>query len=165
MKLYAVDRQVFMAQRHDLSVLCPCCNFEACGQRGRIDDQGVVACGIERRRQSGKEALPTVMDRAYLSMHGTRATHDSSAQTLGDGLMAETDAQDRNQPLHARDERQANACILRGARPGADYNVGRTQSNTIVDKDRVVAHYAYALAQYPEVVDQYRCKRVEIIDE
>ena len=53
MELDPPDRQVTMAHPHDLAVFDPGGNFQAIGQGGALNDQGMVAGGLKRIGKAG----------------------------------------------------------------------------------------------------------------
>src|SRR6185503_651081 len=67
MELHTLDEELAMADTHDLALVGPGGPHELGGHRRRIDDQRVIARGLERVRQSGEEAFPGVSDRRRLA--------------------------------------------------------------------------------------------------
>ena len=60
------------------------------------DDQRVVADGHEGLRQSGKETLLLVLNGAQAAMKELARVVDLAAADVGQGLVAEADAEHRN---------------------------------------------------------------------
>ncbi len=65
------------------------------GRRVAVDDQRMIARGLEGRGQAREDALAGVMHRAHLAMHDLVAAHDLAAEGLADRLVAEADAEQR----------------------------------------------------------------------
>ena len=63
------------------------------GTRGAVDDQRVVAGGLERVGQAGEHALAVVADQRGLAVHDLRGPHHLPAEDLADALVAEADAE------------------------------------------------------------------------
>jgi len=61
-ELHAVDRVFLVHQAHDLAFLGPCGDFEAIRQGLALDDERVVARGLEGTRHAGENTLAGVMD-------------------------------------------------------------------------------------------------------
>ena len=121
-KLHAVDRQAGVAQAHDRTVGGAGIDLElgryglGCGR------QRMVAGGDERRRQVGEYAGPVMLDRAQLAMHHGGRAPDGGAERLGDRLVAETDAQDRDAPGGRADQRQGDAGAIGIAGPRRNHD-------------------------------------------
>ena len=60
------------------------------GRQGRfLDDQRMIARGVEGRRQAGEDAGAVMSDRAHLAVHRLRRADYAAAEFLADRLMAE----------------------------------------------------------------------------
>jgi hypothetical protein len=70
-------------------------DHEGRGHGWLVDDQGVVAGGPEARGQAGQQAVAVMSDGGRLAVHGLRGSDDLGAVSGGDGLVAETDAEQR----------------------------------------------------------------------
>ena len=64
------------------------------GTESRVDDQRVVAGGLERVGQAGEHAAAVVADQRGLAVHDLGRPHHVAAEDLADALVAEADAED-----------------------------------------------------------------------
>ena len=67
MKLHALDRQRFVSDAHDFTVVGPRGDSETVWKTGALDDQRVVARGHEVLRQPRKQPMVVVVDGRYFS--------------------------------------------------------------------------------------------------
>src|SRR5262245_14545074 len=81
------------------------------------DVERVVSARGERARQTQEEPRAAVQDRRGPPVHGLAAV-DGSAERETDGLMTETDAEDRSLTGPASDHRDRDARLLGSAWPG-----------------------------------------------
>jgi hypothetical protein len=92
--------------------------------RHRADGERVVAHGREALRNPGEQPAPVVLDLAQPAMHDLGRVVDRAAGHVGEGLVAEADAQDRH--LGALQHLQGHAdvaFVLRAAGAGRDHDV------------------------------------------
>src|SRR5678816_2146064 len=89
-------REVAMANPHDLVLPGLRRDLETGRQRVALDEQRVVAGGLERVRQVAVEAPRVVKDRRELAVHHAIGAHDVPTERLSDRLVAEADPEDRN---------------------------------------------------------------------
>jgi hypothetical protein len=82
-----------VAQAHDRAVFQPGGDLKVGGQGGAVDDEGVVARGLEGRGQAAEDALPGVVHGAHLAVDDLVAADDLAAEGLADGLVAKADAE------------------------------------------------------------------------
>src|SRR3984893_7269773 len=95
MELHAFEEQLAVAQAHDEAVALGG-NFEFAGQAFSLHDEGVIARGHEVLRQFAKNGLAIVMDAAGFAVHQRRGAHHFAAEGVANGLMTETNSEDRN---------------------------------------------------------------------
>ena len=60
-----------------------------------VRDQRMIAAGLEVLRHAGIQALAVVLDGRHLAVHEPRGAHHLAAEHLHQGLMTETDAENR----------------------------------------------------------------------
>src|SRR5690349_3412534 len=94
MELHALDRQVAVADAHDLAVLAARGHFELVGNRRR--GQRVVTTDLESLRQPLEDAAAVVLDHARLAVEQALRAPDLAAERLDDRLMAKADAERRD---------------------------------------------------------------------
>src|SRR5262245_5757481 len=95
MELHAESRMGLVLDAHDLAV------FRARRHRQRLiaielDDERVIAPGIEAVGKPGKETSTLMANGRGLAMHRAFRAGDLAAKSLADALMAETDAENGN---------------------------------------------------------------------
>jgi hypothetical protein len=69
MKLDALDAQFAMPKAHDCAIVSLGGNFELARQRFPLDDQRMIARGLEFLRQATKNSLAVVCDAARFAVH------------------------------------------------------------------------------------------------
>src|SRR4029079_13824694 len=95
---------------------------ETSRQTRALDNQGVIAGGLERGIDAAKDALATVPDRRELAVNRRRCTHHLAAERVSDRLMTEADAEDRNAGGCFADQVEADAGLFGRAGPGGEDN-------------------------------------------
>jgi len=80
--------------------------------------QRMIARGFEIIVETAEHAAAVMVDPAELAVHGHRSAHDASTIGLGDGLVAEADAEDRHLAICSTNEIEADAGLVRIARTG-----------------------------------------------
>src|SRR6185295_1831736 len=91
MELDADDRELTMADGHDLTVVGRRADLELVGNARR--GEGVVAPPLQRLGQARKESPAVVRNLARLPVHEPPRLPDLAAEGLDDGLVAEADAE------------------------------------------------------------------------
>ena len=91
-ELHALDVELAVAQAHDHAVVGAGGDLEHVGDRVGVDDERVVAGGLERVGEPGEHAGALVVDLRGLAVHDRRRPHDVAAVDLADALVAEADA-------------------------------------------------------------------------
>src|SRR5215472_11535414 len=122
MKLHAVHRQSVMRERHDQAVLGFGGHLELARQPLAFDYQRMIARRLEWRIDAAKDAAAAVLDFRKLAVHRDRRADDLAAEGLADGLMAETDAEDRDARRCSRNQVEADAGLVRRARAGREHD-------------------------------------------
>src|SRR5207247_1099879 len=115
MELHAFDRQVAVAQAHDLAVLRLGAHRQAAGQRLALHGERVVARRDELVRNLEINPVAVVPDARQLAMHHLPSAHHPAAERLPDRLVPEADPEDRHAPRHAA-YAEATSAALRMAR-------------------------------------------------
>ena len=76
----------------------------------------MIATDFAGLRKAGKQPTPIVVHLRGLAMHQPRRTHDIAAEYFDDGLVAKTDAKDRQPTLERTDHVHGDTRIARRAR-------------------------------------------------
>ena len=162
-ELYAAHVVRAVAKGHDVAVVADGRDLQTVGQTAPADHPRVVAPSFKGFGQVLKQVV--VVDDVgrclYAVVHGSQV-FEPSAEHLGNGLMAQTDAQYGLAPGVAADDVVEQAGLFRntGARREYDFVV-RLQSGHL---ERIVAHHVYLRAQRLELVAQVVGKRVVIVN-
>src|SRR6185437_8158254 len=112
MKLHAVHRQADMREPHHQTVPGLGIDVKLARHAGALDHQRMIASGAERAVDTVKHARVRMMDVRHFAMHRHRAYHFAT-ERLADGLVAETDAKDRNYRRGPLDQIETNAGFVR----------------------------------------------------
>ena len=93
-ELHALDGQLTVAEPHDDAVVGLGRDLEARRHRRPVDDEAVVAGGLEGLREPGEHAGVVVPDERRLAVHHLRGTHDVAAVDLTDALVPQAHPED-----------------------------------------------------------------------
>src|SRR5579871_392079 len=118
MKLNALDQKLPVPHTHHFALFRLRRDLQAVRHGIALDDQRMVARGLERLGQAAKDALPGVMNARNLAMHDAVVADDLAAESRTDALMAQADTQDRDLPGEALNERHAHARLVGRAGAG-----------------------------------------------
>lgn len=154
-----------MPDGHDHAVGGARRDGQARGQRRLVDDQRVIAAGGQRIGQAGEDSLSVVKHVADAAMHRFGCPYDPRAQRCGNGLMAQTDAQQGNRGRKPPHYRQRTAGFARRARPGRQENRSRAPAGDVVQFQRVVAAHDGLLAQLLQVAGEIVHEAVVVVDQ
>ena len=114
-----MNRQRAMLHRHDQPVVGFGGDVQAVGEGGTVDDQRVIAGGLEGLWRSLENTLAGVGDHRQLAVHELRRAFDMAAKGLADRLMAEADAEQRHLGVAGRlDEIEADPASFGVQGPG-----------------------------------------------
>ena len=138
MVLERLDGQRLVAEPHDFAVLAFGRDFQDVGERGALHGEGMVAHGREALVEPGEEPLAVVADAARLAVHEPFRRDDASAEGLGDGLVAEADAENRQASGEGADSVERDAGGVRVARAGREDESLRFQGFDSGDIDFIV---------------------------
>jgi hypothetical protein len=134
------------------------------GQGCLIDDERVIPCGREVRRQAGEDAMAVVADRGGVAVGRGRRAHDPAAVGRGDRLVAEADAQQRRDRAALADDIDADPGLGRGAGTWRDDDARRAQCRDVRRGDLIVADDLDVTAGAKEQVRQVIRKRIIVVD-
>ena len=108
-------------------------------KRCRLYQERMIARGFERVVHAGKDG-PTVMGNAAgLAVHDAPGTDDSCAERLGDALMSQADAQDRNPTGQSADDVHTDARLHRPAGARTEDHVRRFPPFYLVHGNPIVS--------------------------
>src|SRR5436305_1540234 len=162
-ELDALGGQLAMPEAHDRGAVHRRA-LEAVGQV-RVDHQGVVAAGQDRRLEALEDRPPVVLDLRGLTVDRLSA-HHARAERLGQRLVAEAHAQHRYARLGERADRvHRDAGVVGRARPGRDdHAVGLARAH-LADALDVVPHHLDLSPEDAQVLDEVVRERVVVVDQ
>ena len=105
MKLHAPGGMRGMLESHDEALFGAGCDTEYPGQGFRVRNQGVISPDRERAGKALKQSCPVVTNTRSPAMHRFGGAHHFSPQGCGNGLMAQTDPQNRKLARERLDQR------------------------------------------------------------
>src|SRR5712692_3926162 len=162
-ELDTLHGQMPMAQAHDLAVLSSRGDLEDGGETLVEHHQRVVARGIEVLLEPREHPAAIVMDAGGLAVHLLARARDGAPERLADGLVPETDAENRRGRVEASDQTERDARAVRIARPRGDDDALGLESLHLVERDLVVARHVHAGAQLAHVLDEVVGERVVVV--
>src|SRR5262245_20489492 len=166
MELHAMDRQRAMLHRHDHPVVGFRGDVQTVRQRRAVDDQRMVAGGLEGLRRSLEDALAGVGDHRQLAVHELRRPLDQAAKGLADRLVPEADAEQRHLGVARRlDEIEADPRLVRRARTRRQHDRLRPRRQHLADADLVVAVHHRLGAKLTEIVVEVEGEAVVVVDQ
>src|SRR4030042_1742375 len=143
MELHAKERGLLVADAHNLSRavrgVTPGAHLEFVAQRARLDDETVVARGLERVLQALVEVPAVVVNHVRLAVHQPPGADDSGPKSLGDGLVSQADTQQWDLSRKMPGTRHGDARLVRRAGARRDDQVGRAAGLDLLHRDLVVA--------------------------
>src|SRR5437588_4939478 len=164
MKLHALDLHASVSEAHDEAVGRRGRDFEAVGQSVALDDERVVAARREAIFESLEDGLAVVTDFRGLAVDGRGAAHDSTAEDLSDGLMAEAHAEDGHVPGQRAYQLQRHARLVRRPRPRRDDDaVGSDFIFHFLNRHLVVAPHQDLRAQLAEILHEVVRERIVVV--
>src|SRR6202049_1012874 len=154
MELHSLDRVPAMAQPHDgaLAVFfcSPGADFQFRGKTFFLDDQGVVASGSHRDRQSLKNTFIVMHDRAGLAVHKVCGAYYVAAEGRANGLMSKAHPEHWHFSNEVAYEINADAGILRRAGTGRNYDALGLHCFHIRNRNLVVTANLNLGTQFPQ---------------
>lgn len=159
-----MDRQAFVGEPHDGAVFKFRRDLQAVGQAVAIDNQRMVARGLEGCRQSGEHACSGVVHIAHLAMHNFRMAHHFAAKGLSNGLMAQTHTHKRGFCLGRRfGQRKADARLIRVTGAGREQDRRGVHRHRLLHIQRIVAAHHHIRAQFTQVMDEIVGEAIVVI--
>ena len=164
MELNAVDGIIAMAHTHDLAFSGLGVNDQDIGNRRRVDQQGVIARGLERAGQSGKNAGGVVQHGRGLAVHESSGPHHHPPIDMSDALMTEAHAEHWQLRPDLGDDFVGDARFLGRAGPGRNDDGLGLQCLDGFQRDLVVALHNRFRAELTKVLDEVVGERIVVID-
>src|SRR5437764_13086534 len=96
MKLHAVYRQAVMREPHHEAVVGLRRDREFARHAVPFDHERMITRRLERRIDAAEKARAAVVDLRQFAVHGNGRAYHLAAERVADGLMAETNAEDRD---------------------------------------------------------------------
>jgi hypothetical protein len=168
MKLHALNRKFLVPKAHDGSGAIflggPCTHFQFFGQAVFFHNERVVARGDHGCRQATENTVIIVSDGAGFAVHQVGSPDYFSAESLPNGLMAETYSQDRNFTREMPDQSDANASILRRTGSGRNHNLLRLQFLNVENRYLIIAPDFDLRTKLTNVLHQVVSERVVVVE-
>ena len=139
MKLHALHLQSAVTQPHDFPFGGPGRHFQHLRQGVALDNQRMVTGGGEGVRQITEYPLAPMENGRGFAVHHLRRADDLAAEGLADGLMPETDPQQRDLSGEMLDDLQRDARFVGGTRARGDADAAGGQSFNGRHADGIVA--------------------------
>ena len=168
MKLDSVKWPLFMPNPHDLAFLGPGTHLEIGMMESLLlDDQTVIASGIEGVGKAGKETFSVMENGRNLPVHDAIVSDHFPAENMADTLMTETDPQDRNLRSELLQYLIGNPRFFRSAWTRRDDDVGRFQFRHFLWRDLIVAEDLHRQLgiQLAKPLHQVVSERIVVVDE
>ena len=164
-ELDALDGVLAMAHTHDDPVVGLGRDLERGGQGSPLDDQRVVAGGLERIDEPTEHSLPAVADPRGLAVHQTGSPDHLAAEDLPDALVAQTDPEERAPGPEGSDDRLADTGVVGSPRAGRDhYSIGIEPLDTL-QIDRVMPMNNRRRTEPPEHLHEVVGEGVVVVDD
>ena len=164
-ELDAVDRELPVAQPHDLAFRRARVDFQAVRHAVGPYHQRVVTRRLKGIRQPGEHSIRPVEDGRGLAVHQTPGAHHLPAEHLADGLVPQAHAQQRHGGAEFADEFFGDARVFRLARAGTDANLCGPQFPQFVYGDLVVATHDRFRPEFAEILDEVVREGVVVIED
>lgn len=158
-----------MPHAHDLFhfallILGPGGDFKTFGQCLPGHHQGMIASGGERARQAGEHPLAGMVHRRGLAVHHLPGTHHLSTERLPQGLMSQTDAENRQLAGEMANRLHGNTGLVGRAGPRRDHQPVRPHRLHPGQINLVITMHQHLGPQFLQVLDQVIGEAVIVID-
>src|SRR5581483_12291045 len=124
----------------------------------------MIAGRFERLFDPLEKTAISVANQRSLSVHQLRSTRNLRPENLGNALMAEADAKNRDFKSKFFNQCWTNSGVLRAARARRNANALRAHRPCLFHRDLVVAFHCDFRAELAEVLHQVVSERVVVID-
>src|SRR5262249_20776836 len=166
MELHSYGGMGGVRERHDFAVvLRHCGDAQVAGQGLPLDDQGVVAAGLQRSSDAAEDPAPIVSDLRGLAVHHPFGPHHASPEGLADRLMPQANAENWNLPGKLANGRHAHPRLARRAWPGGKNERIGTPGSYSLHVDPIVAEDFDRRAQLPQILNQVEGEGVVVVDD
>src|SRR5215472_1076365 len=162
MELHPERVTAAVAQAHHHTILCPGTDLQHRWHGAGVDDQRVVARGLERVGEPVERRAAVVVYFRGLTVHRL-VPHHRCAECAAQRLVPKADAEDWQPPAQPSYRRHRDPRVLRPARTGRhDERVVATQ---LVDTDGVVAEDLRLSTELRQVLHQVVGEGVVVVDD
>ena len=96
MILDAFELVCFVADSHDLVLVCPSNDFEVVRKAAGLDHEAMVSRGFEGVGDSLVNSLSVVVDHRCLAVHDSVGPNNLCSQGVADALVSQADTQEGN---------------------------------------------------------------------
>src|SRR5574340_188387 len=164
MELHGLDAERLMSHPHDLALGGFGADLETIGEILPVHDERMVTGGLEGIGQVAKDRPAVMADHRGFAVHQALGAYDLPAERDREGLVAETDAQQRQFPTEVADRIHRDPRLFRGAGTGGNDEPPRLQRFDLRQSDLVVPVDQHLLPQLAEILHEVVCKGVVIVD-
>lgn len=140
-------------------------DIEAVREGLALDDERVVADGVERAGDIGKELLLVVEDGRCFAVHHAIVHHDTGAEGMADALVSQADAQQGDSSAEGADDIVGEAGFAWRARAGGDQDLVGMELFDLGESDLVIAADLEGHLHFAQVLDEIIGEGIVVIDD
>lgn len=165
MELDPEDWPRLALQSHDFTIIRPGGDNQVVWQAGPIDGKAMIARGDKGIGHATEHTRIGMMYLACLAVHQGLGAHHLASKGLTNGLVAETNAEDRQVGWRMRDEVQTYPGVIRRAGPGRQQNALRSHPQSLFDTEGIITIDAGLRTQLVQIMNEVVGKAVIVIDD
>ena len=118
----------------------------------------MVAGGLKRTGNFGKHPSTVMHNHGSFPVHQLLCPRDAAAIRLGNTLVAEANTEDGDGGTIFANQIHTNTGLIRRARSGRNYDVGRRQDFDIVERDLIITIDRNPLTQFAQILYKVVCE-------
>src|SRR5579883_268490 len=165
MELYSFDWIDAVFESHNQSIFRRRGDLQFGRERRALDDEAVIAVGLERLWEPVEDASALVMHQRRFAMDGFGGADHASPIDLADCLVSQADAQGGDASAKGRDQLARNAGLGGRTGSGRDHNVGWLHLLYLFKRHFVIAPHLYLGSQFAQVLIQVVGKAIVIVQQ
>src|SRR6516225_7134645 len=164
-ELHAVHRQALMRKPHHQTVIGLGRHVEIARHALALNHQRMIARRFERRIDAAKYAAAAMLDLRQFAMNWNRRAHDFATEGLGDRLVTQADAKDRDPRRSGSNQIKTDAGLVRRARAGREHDGVGLGSDNGVRGYLVVAIHLDLRPELTEIMNEVEGETIIIVDQ